>query len=126
MTKRSEESPREKDSRHENQRHQLASAVEMVYSNLDQHDAMTVTIVATDAFLAVTTATGGLSGGLVDARELPPEVMRGVVLMYDAMMRRVKPLLPRTPAMQHVFDAIDQVERVSAAIREASGMPPVE
>ena len=84
-----------------------------VYSALDAHDAMTITIVATDAFVAVSNA-------------LPHQTMQGVVLLYDAIMRRVKPLLPQTDAMQHVFDAIRRVEETAAAVRGADGLPPVE
>lgn len=81
--------------------------------DLDVLDAMTITVIATEAFLSVLTVDD------------PPskEIARGVVLLYDQLLQRVKPLLPRTPEMQHVFDGIAQAERLASAIRELDGLP---
>ena len=80
---------------------------------LDTLDAMTITLVLTEAFCSI------------DLHDLPHMQARGALLLYDAVLRRVKPLLPNTPEMAHIFQTINTCERVAAQIRELAGMPAV-
>lgn len=80
--------------------------------DLDQADAMTVAIVVTDAFTTLDVNGGGV-----------PDLARGAVLLYDAILRRIEPLLPRdNPGMKHVFDAIAQARATADGVRRLHGL----
>jgi hypothetical protein len=83
--------------------------------DLDDTTAMIVTIVAVDAFAEALDQTGQPVG-----REAV-----GIVLMFDAITRRVREKLPRNEKLAHVHAAIEQVEKTAKAIRERYGLPPV-
>lgn len=80
---------------------------------IDANDAMTIVIVASNAWVSL------------PMDDLPAEMRQGVILLYDAIVRQIKPQLPREGAMQHVFDLIAGCERTSADIRKRLGLPPV-
>ena len=77
---------------------------------LDIIDAMTIIIVAVEAFLSL------------PFEDMSPDMKRGAVLFYDQLLQRVKPLLPQTPALGPALDAIEQAETVADAIRRHTGL----
>lgn len=79
---------------------------------LDDTDAMAITIAATDAFVSL------------DIAQLPPELGRGAVLMYEALISRVKRILPNDASMAHVHDLIGQMEEVARMVRRLHDLPP--
>jgi hypothetical protein len=81
---------------------------------IDEADAMMGCILATEIFLSLPFDV------------MPLQQRAGAVLFYETFMRRIKPKLPRTPALQHVFASIAQAEGVAAHIRRVAGLPPVE
>ncbi len=81
----------------------------MLAPPLDAADAMTITIVAAEAFSSLP--------------ELSPELARGALLLYDQIMQRVKPLLPDTPAMAHVFAGIETARQIANQVRRLDGVP---
>jgi hypothetical protein len=83
--------------------------------DLTSNDAMITTIIAVDAFADALDQTG---------QPLGREAV-GIVLMFDAMMRRVREQLPQTPQLAYVHAAIAQVDRTAKAIRERYGLPDV-
>ena len=46
------------------------------------------------------------------------EQQTGVILFLENSLMRAMPLIPRIPEMQHVFDAVEQMRKISGAIRE--------
>jgi hypothetical protein len=78
---------------------------------LDATDAMIITVVVVEAFISLP----------ID--DMPRDTARGVALLAEAILARIKPLLPQTDGMLHVFNGIAQVERTAAMIREFNGLP---
>ena len=76
-------------------------------------EAMVIAIVATEGFSSLDTA------------EMPPELLRGVVLLYEAIVRRIEPLLPRDADMDHVLVAIGHVKAIPVTVRERYHLPPL-
>ena len=74
---------------------------------LDGTDAMVVTIVATEAMVSLSW------------HDLTPDQARGVVLLFDAIMQTVTPLLPRfdSPEMAHVKQAMARAHQLADAIK---------
>jgi hypothetical protein len=85
--------------------------------DLDQTNAMIVTIIAVDAFADAYDQTQA-------SEDLGREAV-GIVLMFEAIMRRVKGQLPQTEKLAHVHHAIAQVEKTAKVIRERYGLPDV-
>ncbi len=77
---------------------------------LDTLDAMTIALVATEAFSSL-------------PPDLSPDLARGALLMYDQLMQRVKPLLPDRPELAHVFAGIETARKVANSVRRLDGVP---
>ena len=88
--------------------------------DLDATNAMIVTVVAVDAFADSIDQTNQPNADGVFGREAV-----GIVLMFDAIMRRVKGQLPQSEKLAHVHQAIAQVEKTAKVIRERYGLPDV-
>jgi hypothetical protein len=78
--------------------------------SLDATDAMVITMVATEAFTSL------------EIDHLPREMGQGALLLYEAMLSRIKAQLPHTEAMQHVFDGIEQARKTADAVRAKYGL----
>jgi hypothetical protein len=46
------------------------------------------------------------------------EQKQGALLLFNAVMTRVEPLLPHTPDMAHVFDGIAKARNIAAAVMQ--------
>lgn len=77
---------------------------------LDDTDAMTITIVAINALASL-------------PDELTHDQKLGARFYFDTLMQAVKPHLPQTPALAHIFTLIADNERLIAAVRARLGAP---
>ncbi len=99
--------------------------------DLSATDAMIATILVVDAFADAfdqtqTQLVGDPDALLSDPSKYSRLQQVGIVLMFDALMKRVRPHLPEgDPKLAHVFSAIEQIDRTAKAIREWYGLPPV-
>ncbi len=99
--------------------------------DLSATDAMIATILAVDAFADAfdqtqTQLVGDPDALLGDPAKYSRLQQVGIVLLFDALMRRVKPHLPPDdPRLAHVRDAIEQIDKTAKAIRERYGLPEV-
>lgn len=95
----------------------MATPAPVAPPELDVVDALVVTMVATQAFASF------------PSDECSPEMLRGAVLFYDAVMQRVLPVLRREfhrdPNMRHIFELIENSRLLAAAARERAGLPAV-
>lgn len=85
--------------------------------NIDETDAMTIAVVATDAFVSVHAQC---------AASATPEVKRGAVLLYEAIIRRIEEKLPTGPEVQYIHEAFARAKTTAALVRDVHGLPPVE
>ena len=76
---------------------------------LTQRDAVMILLVASDAF-----------AGLIDSRQEGQPEDIGIVLLYDAIIQRVRPLLSATTELDTLFA---HSSHLSAKIREVAGLP---
>jgi len=81
---------------------------------INETEAMVVAIVATEAFSSL------------DTSSMPPELLRGVLLLYEAMVRRIEPQLPKDTDMAHVRDAITKVKALAISVRSRYDLPPLQ
>jgi len=79
---------------------------------LTQADAMIVALVTVEAFCS-----------LPSTDEMPQEVGRGTLLLFEAIMSRIKPLLPKTDEFQHVHLGIRNAEVVADLMCQVYGWP---
>lgn len=90
--------------------------------DLSDTDAMIATILAVDAFADAFDQANDVPNLVADHRH----ITIGVVLTFDAIMRRVRPHLPKNdPRLAQVYAAIEKVDATAKAIRERYGLPPV-
>lgn len=73
---------------------------------LTQPDAMIVAVASTEAFSEL------------NWDRLTLEERRGAVLLYERLMSRAEPLLPQTPEMQYVHDAVTKLKLLGRTLRE--------
>lgn len=78
---------------------------------MTDYDAMMLTIVMVEAFLSL------------PWQEMTVEHQRGALLLFDQVLGRATPLLPRTPAMAHVFAGIETARGVANRIRATVQAP---
>lgn len=71
-------------------------------------DAVVITIAAVEAFASVQ----------MDWTSLSHEEQRGVVLLFEQIISRMKPLLPRVPETSEIFTMIATVEAVVKKARQ--------
>lgn len=81
-----------------------------IVDSVTEAQAMLVTVLVTDAFTELPIAHLSL-----DARE-------GILLLYHAVLAKVRPRLPFKPELSHVFTAIAQAEDLAAQIRARHGL----
>jgi hypothetical protein len=78
---------------------------------LSETDALIIMMVASDALMSL------------DFVEMPAEAGAGACMLYDQMMARVAPLLPRGVEMDHVFSLINSARATANAFRVRHGIP---
>jgi hypothetical protein len=78
---------------------------------LEQTDAMTIMMVVSEALMSVQIET------------LTPDAAAGVCLLYDRIMSRIEPLLPRDPELAHIFSLLNTVRATANAYCEIHNLP---
>lgn len=81
---------------------------------ITEAEAIVIAIVATEAFSSL------------DTSAMPAELLRGVLLLYDGIVRRIEPLLPPGGDMAHIRDAMTKVKALAITVRGRYDLPPLQ
>jgi hypothetical protein len=76
-----------------------------ILNSVTEHEAMLVAVLATDAFVELPTD------------RLTFDTRAGILLLYHAVLAKVRGRLPFKPELAHVFTAIAQAEEVVALVK---------